>query len=150
MLLSRVWLFCDPMDCSPPLSLEFSRQEYWSGFPFSSPGDFPNPGIKSGYPVLQADSLPSEPPGKPCVRKLRTTLSNLDITYFGRKNIIFMSLDTYVICTNCDRIKSVTICGSIYIHICKFITKKQKNDNIYIFFVIFLVPDDKNTKCNEV
>ena len=62
-----------------------------------------------------------------------------------------MSLGTYVMCPNCDRIKSVTICESIYIHICKFITKKQKrNDNIYIFFVVFLVPDDKSTKCNEV
>ena len=45
-----------------PLSLGFSRQEYWSGEPFSSPGDLPNPGIKPGSPVWQADSLPSEPP----------------------------------------------------------------------------------------
>ena len=37
---------CNPMDCSPPLSMEFSRQEYWSGLPFPSPGDFPSPGIK--------------------------------------------------------------------------------------------------------
>jgi len=43
----------------------FSRQEYWSGLPFPSPGDLPDPGIKSGSPALQADSLPSEPPGKP-------------------------------------------------------------------------------------
>ena len=48
-----------------PLSMEFSRQEYWSGLPFPSPGDLPNPGIKSGSPALQVDSLPSEPPGKP-------------------------------------------------------------------------------------
>ena len=45
--------------------MEFSRQEYWSGLPFPSPGDLPNPGIKLGSPVLQADSLPFEPPGKP-------------------------------------------------------------------------------------
>ena len=45
-----------------PLSMEFSRQEYWSGQPYPSPGDLPNPEIKT---VLQADSLPSEPPGKP-------------------------------------------------------------------------------------
>jgi len=44
--------------------MEFSRQEYWSGLPFPSPGDLPDPGIKSGSPALQADSLPSEPPGK--------------------------------------------------------------------------------------
>ena len=43
----------------------FSRQEYWSGLPFPSPGDLPDPGIKLGSPSLQADSLPSEPPGKP-------------------------------------------------------------------------------------
>ena len=44
--------------------MEFSRQEYWSGLPFPSPGDLPKPGIKHGSPSLQADSLPTEPPGK--------------------------------------------------------------------------------------
>ena len=42
----------------------FSRQEYWSGLPFFSPGDLPDPGIKPRSPALQADSLPSEPRGK--------------------------------------------------------------------------------------
>ena len=46
------------------LSMGFSRQEYRSGLSFSSPGDLPNPGIKRGSPAFQADSLPSEPPGK--------------------------------------------------------------------------------------
>ena len=41
--------------------MEFSRQEYWSGLPFPSPGDLPDPGIKPRSPALQADSLPSEP-----------------------------------------------------------------------------------------
>ena len=50
-----------------PLPMEFSRQEYWSGLPFPSPGNFPNPGIKHGSPALQADSLPTEPPGKPII-----------------------------------------------------------------------------------
>ena len=45
--------------------MEFSRQEHWSGLPFSFPGDLPNPGRESRSPVLHADSLPSEPPGKP-------------------------------------------------------------------------------------
>ena len=45
--------------------MEFSRQEYWSGLPFPSPGDLPDPGIEPESPILQADSLPSEPPGKP-------------------------------------------------------------------------------------
>ena len=43
----------------------FSRQEYWSGLPFPSPGDLPNPGIEPGSPALQADALSSEPLGKP-------------------------------------------------------------------------------------
>ena len=47
------------------LSMEFSRQEYWNGFPFSSPEKGPDPGIESKSPELQADSLPSEPPGIP-------------------------------------------------------------------------------------
>ena len=46
-----------------PLSMGFSRQEYWVGQPFPSPGDLPDPRIEPGSPALQADSLPSEPPG---------------------------------------------------------------------------------------
>ena len=55
-----------PVDSShqAPLSMGFSRREYWSGLPFPSPGDLPESGIEPGFPVLQADSLPSEPPGK--------------------------------------------------------------------------------------
>ena len=56
------------MDCSSPgssLSLELSRQEYWSGLPFLSLGDLPNSGIEPRCPALQADSLLSEQPGKP-------------------------------------------------------------------------------------
>ena len=66
-LLSSVWLFVTPwtVACQSPLSMKFSRQEYWSGWPFSSPGNFPNPGIKPGSPALQIDSLPCEPPWKP-------------------------------------------------------------------------------------
>ena len=48
-----------------PLSMEFSRPEYWSGLPFPPPGDFPTLGIEPGSPAVQADSLQSEPPGKP-------------------------------------------------------------------------------------
>ena len=63
------WLcltLCNPMGC-PCLSMEFSRQEYWSGLPFPSPGDLPDPGIKPESPAFQADSLLSEPPGKPII-----------------------------------------------------------------------------------
>ena len=48
-----------------PLSMGFSRQGYWSGLPFPSPGDLPNPGIELGSSTLQADTLPSEPQGSP-------------------------------------------------------------------------------------
>ena len=48
-----------------PPSMEFSKQEYWSGLPFPSPGDLPKPGMEPGSSTLQADALPSEPPGKP-------------------------------------------------------------------------------------
>ena len=48
-----------------PLTMGFSRQEYWSRLPFPSPGDLPNPGIEAGSPALQADSLPTELPGIP-------------------------------------------------------------------------------------
>ena len=63
---SRVRL-CNPMTVAheAPLSMEFSRQEYWSELPFSSPGDLPNQEIKPRSPTLQANSLPSETLGKP-------------------------------------------------------------------------------------
>ena len=63
--LSRVQLFGTPWTVAyqAPPSMGFSRQECWSGLPFPSPGDLPNPGIEPGFPTLQADTLPSEPPG---------------------------------------------------------------------------------------
>ena len=66
-LLSRVRLSATPRTVAyqAPPSMKFSRQEYWSGLPFPSPGDLPDPGIEPGSPTLQADTLPSEPPGKP-------------------------------------------------------------------------------------
>ena len=64
--LSRVPLFATSWTIAyhAPPSVGFYRQEYWSGLPFPSPGDLPNPGIEPGSPTLQADALPSEPPGK--------------------------------------------------------------------------------------
>ena len=49
--------------CQAPLSMGSSRQEYWSGLPFPSPGDLPDPGIKPRSAAMQANSLPTEPPG---------------------------------------------------------------------------------------
>ena len=65
-LLSHVQLFCDPMDCIgcwAPLSMGFSRQQYWSGFPF--PGDLPGPGMESESPALTGGFFTTEPPGRP-------------------------------------------------------------------------------------
>ena len=68
--VSCVWLFATPWTVAhqAPLSMVFSRHEYWSGLPFPSPGDLPDSGVKSRSPAssaLQAGSLPFEPPGKP-------------------------------------------------------------------------------------
>ena len=66
-VLSSVWLFVTPWTIAhqAPPSMEFSRQEYWRGLPFPSPGDLPNPRIEPGPPTLRADALPSELPGNP-------------------------------------------------------------------------------------
>ena len=53
--------------CQAPLSVGFSKQEYWSGLPFPSPGDLPDPGIEAESPALQADSVLTELQGKPCM-----------------------------------------------------------------------------------
>ena len=65
--LSPIRLFVTPWTVAyqAPLSMGFSRQQYWNGLPFPSPGDLPNPEIEPGSPALQADTLPSELPGKP-------------------------------------------------------------------------------------
>ena len=64
-LLSCVQLFATPWTVAyqAPLSMRFSRQEYWSGLPLPSPGNLPDPGIEPGSPAFQAGTLPSEPPG---------------------------------------------------------------------------------------
>ena len=65
--LSHVRLFATPWTVAyqAPLSMGFSRHQYWSGLPFPSPGDLPDPRVESVSPTLQADALLSEPPGKP-------------------------------------------------------------------------------------
>ena len=80
-LLSRVRLFATPWavtyQASP--SMGFSRQEYWSGLPFPSPGDLSDPGIEPGSPALEADALTSEPPGRQVAdqERLETILEGL-------------------------------------------------------------------------
>ena len=75
-LLSRVRLFATPWTIAyqAPPSMGFSRQEHWSGLPFPSPGDLPNPGIEPWSPALQTDALRSELPGKPMLITANATV----------------------------------------------------------------------------
>ena len=97
-LFGHVWLFATSWTVAYQAapSVEFSRQENWNGLPFPSPGDLPNPGIKPRSPTLQADALPSEPPGKPTDTRMRLSKSrhikiekainyNLICWFFGGK-----------------------------------------------------------------
>ena len=65
--LNHVQLLVTPWTVAhqAPPSMEFCRQDYWSGLPFPSPGDLPDPMIEPGCPALRADALPSKPPGNP-------------------------------------------------------------------------------------
>ena len=63
-----------------PLSMGFPRQEYWSGLSFPSPGDLPKPGIEPMSPALQADTLPTEPPGKPPIKVAAAKLGQSCLT----------------------------------------------------------------------
>ena len=80
--------------CHAPLSLEFSRQEYWSELPFPSPGDLPNPGIEPWSPALQAVSLWSEPPCTPPCEIQSHSVSKI----FAWK-CIFPSLEAFWVCS---------------------------------------------------
>ena len=95
--LSRVQLFATALIVAhkAPPSMGFSRQEYWSGLPFPCPGDLPDPGIEPRSPTLQADALPSEPPGKladgdysheikRCLLLGRKVVTNLDSIFKSR------------------------------------------------------------------
>ena len=93
--LSCVQLFVTPWtaayQASP--SMGFSRQEHWSGLPFPSPGDLPDPGIEPGSPALEADALTSEPPGK--ILKERTVDWDND-TYLGTNIKILGSIHSFL------------------------------------------------------
>ena len=90
---------CEPWTVAwqAPPSMGFSRQEYWSGLPFPSPGDLPNPGIKPRSPELQADSLPSEPPGNQvfCLR-LVVILAQTHSRKW-RKKVHFLTLLSHIL-----------------------------------------------------
>ena len=78
-LLSRVWIFATlwTVGHQVPPSVGFPRQEYWSGLPFPSSGYLPDPGIEPESPTLRADTLTSEPPGKPNMVIIQDNYSNL-------------------------------------------------------------------------
>ena len=92
------------MASQAPLSMGFSRQAYWSGLPFLSPGDLPDPETEPGSPTLQADFLPSEPPGKlptmwtsvsKVIPLLFNTLSRLVIPFLPRsKHLLILWLQS--------------------------------------------------------
>ena len=76
----------DRRDCRLLHPWDFSRQEYWSGLPFPSPGDLPHPGIEPRSPALQADALTSEPPGKkefPHAAVVKTVLLRAQVSIPG-------------------------------------------------------------------
>ena len=93
-----------------PLSMEFSRQEYWSGLPCPSPGDLPNIGIEPGFPTLQVDSLLTEPPG--CV-----FVNAYVILFFLAIYYSFLLIHAYMS-------SNVTLSIDNYIKLCSF---KKKN-----------------------
>ena len=84
-LISRVGLFVTPWTVAyqAPPSMGFSRQGYWSGVPSPSPGDLPDPGIEARSPVLQADSLLSEPLEKPVIVSGKITLGSPSTVLYG-------------------------------------------------------------------
>ena len=83
---------CNPMGCSPPglLSMVFPRQEYWSGLPFPSPGDLPDPGIKPRSPAWQEDSLPLSHQGSHYLlhRLIATVTSKKINTFIENKSFV--------------------------------------------------------------
>ena len=94
--LSHVWLFATPwtVACQAPLSMGFSRQEYWSRLPFPSPGNLSNPGIEPRSSALQADTLTSEPPGKP--------KSSSNYLKKGKVNLITFYLTQHITISICN------------------------------------------------
>ena len=126
-LLSHVRLFVTPWTVAnqAPPSMGFSRQVYWSGLPFPCPGDLPDPGIEPRSPALQADALPSKPPGKPLSIYLSIYLYIYPSIYLCKRYMticiyiyichIYVYIDIpylYHVCMGC-----VCVCVCIYIYI---------------------------------
>ena len=106
-LLSHVRLFATQWTVAyqAPPSMGFSRQECWSGLPFPSPGDLPTPGIKPGFPSLQADALPSELPGKPISSSILISWIFFCTIYFLSN---FLTACSWVYCIHCSLSESAS------------------------------------------
>ena len=121
-LLSRVRLFATPWTIAyqAPLSMGFSRPEYWNGLSFPSPGNLPDPGVESMFPTLQADTLLSEPHfvGK-VISLLFNMLSRLVITFLPRSKCLLISWlqSPSAVILEPQKIKSVTV-STIFPSIC--------------------------------
>ena len=105
-LLSRVWLFTTPWTVTyqAPPTMGFSRQEYWSGLTFPSPGDLPNPGIKPRTPAWQADALPYEPPGKLVTRESQVKPNNTGVGSLSLLQGIYLTQESNRGLLHCRRI----------------------------------------------
>ena len=101
-LLSRVRLFATARTVAhqAPLSKEFSRQEYWSGLPFPSPGDLPNPGTESRASALQADSLLTESPK--CSTWMQSQKQQNDLDSLPRQTFHITVIQVYAPTTNAE------------------------------------------------
>ena len=127
--LSHVWLFATPWTVAQqaPLSMGFSRQEYWSGLPCPPPGGLPNQGIQPRSPLLQLDSLPSEPPGNP----MNTRVGSLSLL----QRVVCVCVHTYT-----------AVCFSIcsYLHSNSFqsnlLIKSGSFKQNYITWTLFFFP----------
>ena len=90
------------------LSMGFSREEYWSGLPFPSPGDLPDPGIEPRSPALQADALPSEPPGN------ITSGRNCQlIRRSGKGRCILWNIGLTIYLKQCHILVAMKACGTV-------------------------------------
>ena len=124
-----IQLFVTPWTHQASLSIEFSRQEYWGGWPFPSPGDLSHSGAEPSSPALQADSFPSEPPGKPSFYSTFFSLSS----FLPRPDLVFYSVDTEhsaqrnILCASC------TCC-----HCCHHAVSWIHNPETLIIFLRFL------------
>ena len=103
--LSRVQLFATPQTVArqAPLSMGFSRQGYWSGLPFPSPLDVPDPGIEPGSPALQVDAFPSELPGKflPCI--------NMNWSYRYAPSLLNVPATSYCLYENLQKVEGSSV-----------------------------------------